>query len=315
VEVLPVDVPHVVASLPAIGFVRQPQSGQYERSLRRVSGESGSRVERAQPFVGGIEARVRHGLEMVAGAGRIHDRPRFPSEELTGAGLPEVVAADLTAGIVANALERRAGVVVRGLLPSEAVSRLTGLLDDGASRITGRRGEWTAGNAAMVDAVADAHARSGVLALAAALMGEEPVGTVPRAFVKREDASLGGGLTWHQDASFYGRCGALSVWAALTHCGSTCPGLSLIPYRLETVLDPHYRLTGPSEPCIREAARLGREVGVSEPVLAPGDAILFDEMTLHRTSPRPWEASFRDVAITWFFAPSRFPTDYAPLAF
>ncbi len=50
------------------------------------------------------------------------------------------------------------------------------------------------------------------------------------------------------------------------------------------------------------------------PVLEAGDALLFDEMTLHRTGVTGWKVPLRDVAITWFFAPSRFPRDGTPIA-
>ena len=41
-------------------------------------------------------------------------------------------------------------------------------------------------------------------------------------------------------------------------------------------------------------------------VLEPGDAIMFDEMTLHRTVA-PWTLPYREVAVTWFFAPAEVP--------
>jgi ectoine hydroxylase-related dioxygenase (phytanoyl-CoA dioxygenase family) len=137
---------------------------------------------------------------------------------------------------------------------------------------------------------------------------------VQRTLVKRDERTPG--LNWHQDAAFFrGRCRALNVWTALTPCGEQCPGLSVIPTRLETVLDPEHRAhMARSERTISVVERLTREIGVASPRFEPGDAILFDEMTLHRTSARRWNVPFRDVAITWFFAPSRFPAHGEPLA-
>jgi hypothetical protein len=125
----------------------------------------------------------------------------------------------------------------------------------------------------------------------------------------------GDGLNWRQDACFFGgKYVALSVWTALTPCGDDCPRVSVIPRRLEVVFDPDHQLPGLSKPSAAAAEELAREVGTASPAFEAGDAIIFDEMTLHRTSARPWNARSRDVAITWFFAPSRYPGNYAPLA-
>jgi hypothetical protein len=52
-----------------------------------------------------------------------------------------------------------------------------------------------------------------------------------------------------------------------------------------------------------------------EPVLNPGDVMIFGEMTMHRSGSTPWdEADVRDSANTWFFSPSRFPNIGAPYA-
>jgi hypothetical protein len=166
----------------------------------------------------------------------------------------------------------------------------------------------------MVDAIAGMYANTGVLDLAESYLGEEPVSMLQRILVKRNRESHG--LNWHQDAAFFrGRCGALAVWTALTACGDLCPGISWIPRRFETVFDPNHLAYENSERCISVAGQQEREVGVTSPTLEPGDAIVFDEMTLHRTSARRWQVPSRDVAITWFFAPSRFPPVSEPLAF
>jgi hypothetical protein len=52
-----------------------------------------------------------------------------------------------------------------------------------------------------------------------------------------------------------------------------------------------------------------------EPALRAGDALLFDELTVHRSGARALRAPHRDLMTTWFFAPSRFPDAHTPLAF
>jgi hypothetical protein len=44
-----------------------------------------------------------------------------------------------------------------------------------------------------------------------------------------------------------------------------------------------------------------------------GDAILFDEMNLHRTSSSPNFTKDRYAIEAWFFAPSCYPLDQLPL--
>ena len=51
------------------------------------------------------------------------------------------------------------------------------------------------------------------------------------------------------------------------------------------------------------------------PVFAPGDAIFFDHMNLHRTGSRPEMTEPRFAVESWFFGPSAFPEGYTALAF
>jgi len=44
-----------------------------------------------------------------------------------------------------------------------------------------------------------------------------------------------------------------------------------------------------------------------------GDAIVFDEMNLHRTSTLPGMTKSRFAIEAWFFAPSCYPLDQLPI--
>ena len=49
------------------------------------------------------------------------------------------------------------------------------------------------------------------------------------------------------------------------------------------------------------------------PAFAPGDAILFDERFVHRSSAGRTFTADRYAVESWFFAPSRFPERYVPI--
>lgn len=55
------------------------------------------------------------------------------------------------------------------------------------------------------------------------------------------------------------------------------------------------------------------------PIVSPefqaGDALLFDEMFLHRKALDPSMTEERYAIKSWFFAPSRYPADATPIDF
>jgi ectoine hydroxylase-related dioxygenase (phytanoyl-CoA dioxygenase family) len=120
-------------------------------------------------------------------------------------------------------------------------------------------------------------------------------------------------VTWHQDGFVYGAgLGAFAVWVALTPSGHDCPGLSVVPRRASRVLDTGWGLAQFRPRFFELAAREhGWEDAMVDVCFEPGDALLFDEMTVHRTSVVPWRR-VRDSAQAWFFAPGRFPPAMPP---
>ncbi len=60
------------------------------------------------------------------------------------------------------------------------------------------------------------------------------------------------------------------------------------------------------------AAQEAGEVPVIRPVFQPGDALLFDELFLHRTATNEEMTRDRYALETWFFAPSCYPDDQVP---
>lgn len=160
----------------------------------------------------------------------------------------------------------------------------------------------------------------GVARPIAEYLGARPVLMSERIRLTRQRA--GPGLAWHQDASFYGGAFyAVNVWLAVSPCGAGAPGLNVIPRRFDSVCGMEEGESFPlpveyGERFTPERIReLAGEVPICDPDFAPGDALLFDEMTMHRTAPKEWKHTYRDSAVTWFLAPSRIPDGVTPLVF
>jgi hypothetical protein len=259
------------------------------------------RVERAQAL---IEAAPSPATPVYAPTDDL-----FPGAD----GLPDVHFDDLTVDLLASGVQHHGGMVVRGLLTATEVDELRTFLEGGTVRAK-RSGSSSDEIDRMVAALITAYEARGVLDLVERYLGEKPVGFPHRTVVKRNERSAG--LPWHQDASFFrGPCGSLDIWTALTPCGKDCPSLGLVPRRVHRVLDADQTTVGSSGAVDAEVEALLDGIEAVRPVLEPGDAIVLDEMTVHRTGSG-WKVPSRDVAITWFFAPSRLPQIEAhPIAF
>lgn len=121
--------------------------------------------------------------------------------------------------------------------------------------------------------------------------------------------------SWHQDGAFLGEgIRTVNVWVALSPCGVDAASLDVVPRRLDyivptgtdgavfdwSVSDMSAELAADGHPIVR-------------PVFEPGDAILFDEMFLHRTGAGPGLTKPRYAVEMWFFAPSTYPMAQIPL--
>jgi hypothetical protein len=150
---------------------------------------------------------------------------------------------------------------------------------------------------------------AGVLDVVSGYLGERPVVSLDKCTLRR--VCPGQGITWHQDGAFLGTdFPAVNVWLSLSDSGVRSPGLELVPRRLEHIVntgteDAEYPWSVASS--VVDAARAG--LRLCRPVLAPGDALVFDHLLLHRTYPgTEMRTSEPRYAIeTWFFAPSSYP--------
>jgi serine acetyltransferase len=265
------------------------------------------------------------------------------------ADIPEIAAAALTGDAIRAGVIGRGALIVRGLLPPTTARRLIEHIDlafagqdawAAAGEIDGDYGPWFApfepgpdcppmttprhwvgggGGVFAADSpraafhVLDAFAAAGVVDAVADHLGERPALSGKKWTLRR--VPLAAGTSWHQDGAFLGEgLRTVNVWIALSSAGETAPGLEVVARRFDEILptgtEGAFFEWSVSDAVAREAAG---DHPIVRPVFAPGDAILFDDMTLHRTLVTAAMTEPRYAIESWFFAPSAYPDGGVPL--
>ena len=292
-----------------------------------------------------LELRNLAGIDLVQEAAPASARPEPDHAALPPAdGLVEVRGSELTAPRLRAAILGHGCLLVRELVPPEAASRLGQEIDHAFSERERhdagkrhdqryfepfvrdpRRGQelprnWikNGGGLLAVDSpllsfeMLELFERAGLPALAREYLGEPALIAADKTTLRRAEPTVGG--AWHQDGKFMGEVNALNVWLALSRCGDEAPGLDIVARRfdhhVETHVEPGFENMVPHQ----VAEQVAGEVAIQRPIFAPGDAMLFDELFLHRTGSDPNMPKPRFAIESWFFGPSGFPADYAPLA-
>ena len=120
---------------------------------------------------------------------------------------------------------------------------------------------------------------------------------------------------WHQDGAFMGReIGSMNVWLSLSHCGYDASGLECLPHRLTEIVPTGSHgahIDWSIGPGMVDIVAKGRPT--VSPVFAPGDALIFDHLFLHRTSIPAAIAKDRYAIESWFFASTGYPAGQVPL--
>jgi hypothetical protein len=172
---------------------------------------------------------------------------------------------------------------------------------------------WTADSPRVTFELIDVFAESGLLETIGTYLGQRPAVSVNKWTLRKVLPGTDG--DWHQDGAFLGDdIRAMNIWVALTDCGRDAPGMELVTQNLD-----HIVATG------TEGARfdwsvsprevetlLGGEAPLS-PAFKAGDALLFDEMSLHQTAPSEGMPNNRYAIETWCFAPGAYPAKQVPL--
>jgi hypothetical protein len=158
---------------------------------------------------------------------------------------------------------------------------------------------------------------AGIVDVIAGYLHEPPALAVDKCTLRRVPLDLAG-TDWHQDGAFLGAdIRTINVWLSLSHCGDGAPaqGMDLVPRRIDHILPigtggAQFDWSVGPEVVAQEAT----DHPVVQPTFHPGDALLFDDLFLHRTALEPGCTEERYALETWFFAPSSYPSTQIPLA-
>jgi len=263
-------------------------------------------------------------------------------------GIPEITPAELTADAIRSGIIGHGALIVRGLVPPARVDRLVDDIDrtfaardaffDGipmnetapwyvpfepgsGTASIGPIRKWVrdGGGVLTVESprsmfdLLDTFDAVGLAGPIAEYLGEQPVLSAKKCTLRRVPLEIT--ADWHQDGAFLGHgVRVVNVWIALTHCGDRAPGLDIIGGRINELVP-----TGTEGAWFdwsvgdAVARATERDLPVVRPIFEPGDAVLFDEMNLHRTAITPDMTRARYAIETWFFAPSHFPDTQIPL--
>jgi hypothetical protein len=279
-----------------------------------------------------------------AGAEPAHPEPDFgalPDSDT----LPEVAGSDLTPELLRAGILRHGCLLVRGLVPRSRAQRFAREIDrsfeererhdsgerfdagyysgfDPDPRVGGEMSRhWikSGGGVLAVDSpklsfeMLEMFSAAGLPALVRGYLGEPPLITAQKTTLRKASPTVAG--AWHQDGKFMGPVRALNLWLSLSRCGDEAPGLDIVPRRID-----HHVTTQTDEAWLenavsqRVAEETAGETPILRPIFEPGDAMLFDDLFLHKTGSDPAMPKPRFAIENWFFGGSAFPTEYAPLA-
>ena len=274
--------------------------------------------------------------------------PAANDQFATSLGIPEVSPEQLNADAVRSAVIHRGSLIVRGLFNENETSLLRDSIDRAyadhdqtlaGSTKTSRwftpfvptphegvnttiKRDWFRDSGAELAAdsprglfnIISCFQNHKIIDLVAEYLEERPALSVRKTSLRRvrHDQTETG---WHQDGSFLGQgIRSLNVWVALTDCGIDASSMEMVPRRLHEIVATGTEgalMTWTVSPyVVNEAAKDTPPVHLQ---FKAGDAILFDEMNLHRTSSSPNFTKDRYAIEAWFFAPSCYPLDQLPL--
>jgi hypothetical protein len=164
-----------------------------------------------------------------------------------------------------------------------------------------------------LDMLFDAYTALGLREVVAEYLGERPVLSANTCTLRR--VPLDSNTDWHQDGAFLGEgIRALNIWIALSDCGVDSPGMDLVPRRFDAVVE-----TGTGGAIFDWAvgpdtvATVAPDAPPVRPEFRAGDALLFDDLYLHRTAIDPSMTRPRYAIESWFFAPTTYPEGQVPL--
>jgi hypothetical protein len=327
---------------------RLVDEGRFEEASRQLA-----EVRHAwpSPDLEGRLVKVRHEsalalIERHTSGADPHPIP--PEDPFDTPGIPEIHPRDLNAGVLSAALKHRGSLLVRRLFDEATVERLRTDID--MARAAAARWEDTEQVAdtapwympfeaedpeafgaverfvarattsvltvesprSLADTI-DALRRVGMGNLLEQYFGEWPVISAKKSTLRLVSPQSPTG--WHQDGAFLGSdTRTVNVWAALTPCGIEAPGIEVFARPFDEIVE-----TGTGTAQFTWSVSDEKAASLPGPIEIPsfeaGDALLFNQMTLHRTQVDPSMQKDRYAIESWFFAPSTYPVAQVPILF
>lgn len=273
-----------------------------------------------------------------------------PAEDLFAdcEGIPEIDAAELSVDTLRAGILGHGSLIVRGLFDADRCDRLreavplaieaydnleqgapdaenspwywplrttTGVdIDDGdRTWVRGGGGVLAVDSPRILFDLLDVLESTAVPEVLTAHFGERPAFSVKKTTLREVPPDTT--TSWHQDGAFLGEgIRTVNVWVALSPCGVDAASLDMVPRRLDHIVQPgvdgavfDWSVSDAS------AQRAAGDRPIVRPIFEAGDAILFDEMNLHRTGADPGLTKPRYAVEMWFFAPSTYPMAQIPL--
>ncbi len=295
-----------------------------------------------------LRARAFDSLERTHGLAEWPPVAADPFPEVIGVP-PEVHRRDLSPEIIAGAILHHGSLIVRELISSDDVE----VLRDAIRRAFDARDAFSGGDRLEAEADAgwyipfeagrhheafgskrfvriidsprtlyrllQIYGDSGLLEILESHLGERPALSAHKCALRRMTPEPGElASDYHQDGSFMGsHIRTVNVWLPLMACGGDAApraGLDVVPRRIDHILETGVE-GATFDWTISEAvvARAAAGTPVVRPEFGVGDAMLFDELMVHRTGLSDGMDQERMAVEAWFFAPSEYPHDHVPL--
>jgi ectoine hydroxylase-related dioxygenase (phytanoyl-CoA dioxygenase family) len=278
--------------------------------------------------------------------GRLDWPPQYEDPFPGVTGLPMIAPRDLTTEVLGGAIQHHGALWVRGLASEDKAAELRDGIEqafaareaflaneesartspwyarvmddqytaDGRKFVEEGGGVWTGDCPRMMAELLDLFEAWGVVSMIEAHLGERPALSLAKSTLRR--VPIDTRTDWHQDGAFLRRdVRTINLWLTLSDCGTDAPGLDLVARRIPYVVQTgsHGAIfdwaVGPG--LVDILAEGGSEV--ASPQFKAGDALFFDQVMLHRTGARPNLTRPRWAVETWFFAPSAYPMERAPI--
>ena len=257
-------------------------------------------------------------------------------------GIPEIDFKEIDVMTVRSGVFNHGSIIVRNLLSEDQIAILAMSVEkafearDNADRseeqqawytepegvdIAERSWVWDGGGVLAGDSprglfhLIEIFEETGMIDLITNFFGQRPCLSVKKTTLRMTKPNLDSSNGWHQDGSFLGtNIRSLNVWIALTDCGIDSASMDMFPRRLPGLI-----------PTGTEGAAFSWSVsplaidqvcggGIPQHLLfKAGDAVIFDEINLHRTSTLPEMTKDRLAIESWFFPPSYHPLDQIPI--